>query len=113
VLADAITVAAADSVALVDEMTARGANEHCRSPKPQFWIGRRALLQHRVYWGFSREGLPRLACIVGLDELEVVDQLEIDGHPRIVALLRGPGLTAPAIALRSRLRLPATSATSR
>jgi tRNA (mo5U34)-methyltransferase len=41
-----------------------------------------------VYWGFSPEGLRRLAHIVGLDELEVVDELEIDGHPRIVALLR-------------------------
>ena len=41
-----------------------------------------------VYWGFSAEGLRRLARIAGLDELEVVDQLEIDGHPRIVALLR-------------------------
>jgi tRNA (mo5U34)-methyltransferase len=41
-----------------------------------------------VYWGFSPEGLRRLARIVGLDELEVIDELEIDGHPRIVALLR-------------------------
>jgi tRNA (mo5U34)-methyltransferase len=41
-----------------------------------------------VYWGFSPEGLRRLGRIVGLDELEVVDQLEIDGHPRILALLR-------------------------
>jgi tRNA (mo5U34)-methyltransferase len=44
-----------------------------------------------VYWGFSPEGLRRLARIVGLDELEVVDELEIDGHPRIVALLRAAG----------------------
>jgi len=41
-----------------------------------------------VYWGFSPEGLRRLARIVGLDELEVIDELEIDGHPRILALLR-------------------------
>jgi tRNA (mo5U34)-methyltransferase len=44
-----------------------------------------------VYWGFSREGLRRLGRIVGLDELEVVDELEIDGHPRILALLRAAG----------------------
>ncbi len=44
-----------------------------------------------VYWGFSPEGLRRLACIVGLDQVEVVDQLEIDGHPRILALLRAAG----------------------
>ena len=44
-----------------------------------------------VYWGFSREGLRRLARIVGLDEVEVIDELEIDGHPRIVALLRAAG----------------------
>ena len=41
-----------------------------------------------VYWGFSPEGLRQLGRIVGLDQLEVVDQLQIDGHPRILALLR-------------------------
>ncbi|OAI40533.1 hypothetical protein AYO39_01155 [Actinobacteria bacterium SCGC AG-212-D09] len=44
-----------------------------------------------VYWGFSPEGLRRLGRIVGLDRVEVVDQLEIDGHPRILALLRAAG----------------------
>ena len=44
-----------------------------------------------VYWGFSAEGLRRLARIVSLDEIEIVDELEIDGHPRILALLRAPG----------------------
>jgi tRNA (mo5U34)-methyltransferase len=43
-----------------------------------------------VYWGFSPEGLRRLALIVGLD-VEVVDRLEVDGHPRILALLRAAG----------------------
>jgi len=43
-----------------------------------------------VYWGFSPEGLRRLGRIVGL-EVEVVDQLEIDGHPRILAVLRAAG----------------------
>ena len=46
---------------------------------------------HFVYWGFSPEGLRRLGRIVGLDEVEVIDELEIDGHPRIVALLRAAG----------------------
>ena len=41
-----------------------------------------------VYWGFSPESLRRLGRIAGLDEVEVVDELEIDGHPRILALLR-------------------------
>jgi tRNA (mo5U34)-methyltransferase len=44
-----------------------------------------------VYWGFTPEGLRRLARSVGLDEVEVVDQLEIDGHPRILAVLRAAG----------------------
>jgi SAM-dependent methyltransferase len=44
-----------------------------------------------VYWGFSPEGLRRLARIIGLDEVEVVDPLEIDGHPRILAVLRAAG----------------------
>jgi hypothetical protein len=33
----------------------------------------------------------RLRRIVGLDKVEVVDELEIDGHPRILALLRAAG----------------------
>jgi tRNA (mo5U34)-methyltransferase len=41
-----------------------------------------------VYWGFSAESLRRLAQIVGLDSVEVVAEPEIDGHPRILALLR-------------------------
>ena len=44
-----------------------------------------------VYWGFSAASLRRLARIVGLDEVQVVDELEIDGHPRILALLRAAG----------------------
>ena len=43
-----------------------------------------------VYWGFTSEGLSRLGRIVGLDELEVVDELEIDGHPRILAVSERP-----------------------
>ena len=41
-----------------------------------------------VHWGLSPDGLRRLGRIVGLDDVEVVDQLEIDGHPRILAVLR-------------------------
>jgi tRNA (mo5U34)-methyltransferase len=44
-----------------------------------------------VYWGFPAEGLRRLGRIVGLDEVDVVDEREIDGHPRILALLRAVG----------------------
>jgi tRNA (mo5U34)-methyltransferase len=44
-----------------------------------------------VYWGFSAEGLRRLARLAGLDDVEVVDEPEIDRHPRILALLRAPG----------------------
>ena len=44
-----------------------------------------------VYWGFSAASLRRLARIVGLDEVDVIDELEIDRHPRILALLRAAG----------------------
>ena len=44
-----------------------------------------------VYWGFPLEGLRRIGRIVGLDALEVIDELEIDGHPRILAVLRAAG----------------------
>ncbi len=44
-----------------------------------------------VYWGFPPEGLRRLARLAGLDSVEIVDQVEIDGHPRIIAVLRAAG----------------------
>jgi tRNA (mo5U34)-methyltransferase len=44
-----------------------------------------------VYWGFSPEGLRRIGRIAGLAEVDIVDELEIDGHPRILAVLRAAG----------------------
>jgi len=44
-----------------------------------------------VYWGFTPESLRRLGRIVGLDEVEVVDRLDVAGHPRILAELRAAG----------------------
>jgi tRNA (mo5U34)-methyltransferase len=41
-----------------------------------------------VYWGFSPQALRQLGRIVGLDEIEVVNHVEINGHPRILAVLR-------------------------
>ena len=41
-----------------------------------------------VYWGFPAEGLRRLARLAGLGSVEIVAKVEIDGHPRIVAVLR-------------------------
>lgn len=41
-----------------------------------------------LYWGFPAEGLRRLARIVGLGDVKIEDQTEIDGHPRIIATLR-------------------------
>jgi tRNA (mo5U34)-methyltransferase len=41
-----------------------------------------------VYWGFTPESLRRLGRVVGLEAVDVVDQVEIDGHPRILAVLR-------------------------
>ena len=41
-----------------------------------------------LYWGFPVEGLRRLARIVGLGDVQIIDQPEIDGHPRIIATLR-------------------------
>ena len=41
-----------------------------------------------LYWGFPIEGLRRLGRIVGLGDVEIIDQPEIDGHPRIIATLR-------------------------
>jgi tRNA (mo5U34)-methyltransferase len=44
-----------------------------------------------VFWGFPPEGLRRLGRMVGLGSIDVLDQVEIDGHPRIMAVLRAGG----------------------
>jgi hypothetical protein len=44
-----------------------------------------------VSWGFSPEGLRRLGRVAGLGEVEIVEELMIDRHPRILALLRAAG----------------------
>ena len=41
-----------------------------------------------TYWGFTAAGLRRLGRIVGLDDVEIVDEVRIAGHPRIVAVMR-------------------------
>lgn len=41
-----------------------------------------------TYWGFPAEGLRRLGRTVGLQDVEIVDEVQVDGHPRIVAVLR-------------------------
>jgi tRNA (mo5U34)-methyltransferase len=41
-----------------------------------------------VYWGFPSEGLRRLARLAGLDSVKIVAQVAVDGHPRILAVLR-------------------------
>jgi len=43
-----------------------------------------------TYWGFPAEGLRRLGRTVGLADVEIVDEVVVDGHPRIVAVLRAP-----------------------
>jgi tRNA (mo5U34)-methyltransferase len=40
-----------------------------------------------VYWGFSGEGVARLARHAGFDQARIVSAPTIDGHPRIVARL--------------------------
>lgn len=41
-----------------------------------------------TYWGFPAEGLRRLGLMAGLHEMDIIDRVEIDGHPRIIAVLR-------------------------
>jgi len=42
-----------------------------------------------VYWGFGPESLRRLSRIAGFSEVEIIERVEIAGHPRILAILRG------------------------
>ncbi|MDQ6949421.1 MAG: class I SAM-dependent methyltransferase [Actinomycetota bacterium] len=46
-----------------------------------------------VYWGFPAEGLRRLGRVVGLDDVDIVDEVEVEGHPRVVAMMRSAALT--------------------
>ena len=41
-----------------------------------------------TYWGFPAEGLRRLGRTVGLHNVQIVDEVIVDGHPRIIALMR-------------------------
>jgi tRNA (mo5U34)-methyltransferase len=41
-----------------------------------------------VYWGFGPEALRRLSRVAGFSDVEIVERVEIDGHPRILAILR-------------------------
>ena len=43
---------------------------------------------HYLYWGFPAESLRRLGHIVGLDDVAILGQPEVAGHPRILATLR-------------------------
>ena len=40
-----------------------------------------------VYWGFTGEGLSRLARLAGFARVEVLGEPTVDGHPRIIASL--------------------------
>ena len=51
-----------------------------------------------VYWGFTAEGLRRLAHHAGYEGFELFDAPVIDGHPRVIGTLRAPSET-----VRSRL----------
>jgi len=48
-----------------------------------------------VYWGFPAEGLRRLARIAGLTDVEVMAAPDIDGHPRLLAILRSGEPSGP------------------
>jgi tRNA (mo5U34)-methyltransferase len=41
-----------------------------------------------VYWGFTAEGLRRLARHAGYEGFELFDAPVIDGHPRVIGTLR-------------------------
>ena len=41
-----------------------------------------------VYWGFGPRACGASPRLAGFDRVEIVDQVEIDGHPRIIAVLR-------------------------
>ena len=40
-----------------------------------------------VYWGFGDGGLQRLAQIAGFSRVESLVDVEVDGHPRLMARL--------------------------
>ena len=86
--------------ALVDVLAAGGEivletyGSHLDAEAPAIEVHERGDVYARddfVYWGFPAEGLRRVARIAGLDEIEVVNEPEVDGHPRILAVLRATG----------------------
>ena len=86
--------ALADVLAPGGEVLLETYGSHLRGDAPAIEVHERGDVYARdefVYWGFSAASLRRLARIVGLDEVQVVHELEIDGHPRILALARAAG----------------------
>jgi len=48
-----------------------------------------------VYWGFPAEGLRQLARIAGLTDVDIIAAPDIDGHPRLLAILRSGEAPGP------------------
>jgi hypothetical protein len=40
-----------------------------------------------VYWGFGQTGIARLARDAGFERTEALDEVVVDGHPRVLARL--------------------------
>jgi hypothetical protein len=40
-----------------------------------------------VYWGFAQAGLAELARAAGFEQSEAISEVEVDGHPRVLARL--------------------------
>jgi hypothetical protein len=87
----ALLRALADVLTPAGELIIETYGSHLSGEMPAVEVHEPGDVYHRdefVYWGFPAEGLRRLARIAGLNDVEIMAAPDIDGHPRVLAILR-------------------------
>jgi hypothetical protein len=89
--ADALLRALADVLTPAGEVIIETYGSHLPGQTPAVEVHEPGEVYHRdgfVNWGFPAAGLRRLARIAGLTYVETMAAPDIDGHPRLLAILR-------------------------
>ena len=94
----ALLRALADVLTPVGELIIETYGSHLPGDTPAVEVHQPGAVYQRddfVYWGFPAEGLRRLARIAGLNDVEIIAAPDIDGHPRLLAILRSGDTPGP------------------
>jgi tRNA (mo5U34)-methyltransferase len=94
----ALLRALADVLTPVGELIIETYGSHLPSDTPAVEVHQPGDVYQRddfVYWGFPAEGLRQLARIAGLTDVDIIAAPDIDGHPRLLAILRSGEAPGP------------------